>query len=338
MARVSGAEIGPGEVVRPTIRCVLEDLAPELSGSLLAEIRQALDATPGTRLLPEVGHPLLKRAGEIASDAAAVRELIQVVTDRACVKVKTGPRRGALWRDEGGQWWLLAAGWRKDDGSGDFYEAMARLAGDSTPIAPTEADFRLARLASAYAVELELERAARRRVLAALLEAVSHPGEPAETEVFGASVRVRVDPDDGGGVDRLTVSFEFERFEEADRFPVDVLEFVPVGSFEAWDYLPAFRDGEHPIWWTLVSVAWIEWLQVAVELDELPDHERTVVSGAAAGERHAHYASARVVTLAYVEGVEIRGLCGFAFTPSRNPDALPVCPGCAEALRLLRGR
>lgn len=91
-----------------------------------------------------------------------------MVTDRACVKVKTGPRRGALWRDEDGQWWLLAAGWRKDDGSGDFYEAMARLAGDSTPIASTEADFRLARLASAYAIELELERAARRRVLAAV--------------------------------------------------------------------------------------------------------------------------------------------------------------------------
>lgn len=333
---VNGAETGQSAVVRPTVRCLLEDLAPELPGSLLVEIREAVNAPPGTRLLPEISHPLLKRAGEIASDNAAIREPIQVLTDRVCVKVKTGPRRGALWQDDAGQWWLLAAGWRKDDGSGDFYEEMARLAGDSTPIAPTEADFRLSRLAHAYSAELELERAAQRRVVATLLEAVSHPGEPAETEVFGACVRVRVDPDDD--LDRLTVSFEFERFDEQDRFPVDVLEFVPVGSFDAWEYLPAFREGDHPIWWTLVSAAWVEWLQVAVELDELPGQQGHMVSGDVAGVQHAHYASARVVTLAYVEGVEIRGLCGYAFTPSRNPDALPMCPRCAEALRLLRGR
>lgn len=215
---VSGAEAGQGAVVRPTPRCLLEDLAPELPGSLLAEIREAVNAPPGTRLLPEVGHPLLKRAGEIASDTAAIREPIQVVTDRVCVKVKTGPRRGALWQDEVGQWWLLAAGWRKDDGSGDFYEVIARLAGDSTPIAPTEADVRLSRLASAYAAELELEQAARRRVVATLMEAVAHPGEPAETEVFGALVRVRVDPD-ADDLD-LTVSFEFERFDASERVSV----------------------------------------------------------------------------------------------------------------------
>lgn len=30
------------------------------------------------------------------------------------------------------------------------------------------------------------------------------------------------------------------------------------------------------------------------------------------------------MTLAYVEGVEIRALCGYTFTPSRKPDALPT--------------
>lgn len=324
-------------MVRPTVRCVLEDLADELPRSVLQLVREAATAAPGTRLLPELDHPLLKRAAEIAGEPAAKREPIQVITDRVCIKVKTGPRRGALWQDDGGLWWLLAAGWRKDDGPGDFYEELTRFAGDSTPIAPTDVDVKLARVADAYAAELEQERAAERQVVAALLEAVSHPGRPAVTEVFGASVRIRVDPDDED-VDRLTVSFEFERFEEQDRFPADVLEFVPVGSFDVWEYLPAFREGDQQLWWTLVSAAWVEWLQVAAELDQLPDQPAAKAPGQEADEQHAHYVSGRVVTLAYVEGVEIRGLCGYAFTPSRNPDALPVCPRCAEAYRLLRGR
>lgn len=327
----------PRPVVRPTIRCLLEDLADELPGSVLGDVRAVIAAAPGTCLLPEVDHPLLKRAGEIADEPAARREPIQVITDRVCLKVKTGPRRGALWQDDAGWWWLLAAGWRKDDGPGDFYQEIARFAGDSTAIAPTELDVKLARLAIAYAAELEHERAAQRQVVATLLEAVSHPGRPAETVVFGAHVRVRVDPDDDD-LDRLTVSFEFERFEDQDRFPTDVLEFVPVGSFEAWEYLPSFREGDQQIWWTLVSAAWVEWLQVAAELDQLPDHPPAAAPGPEADEHHAHYVSGRVVTLAYVEGVEIRGLCGYAFTPSRNPDALPVCPRCAELYRLLRGR
>jgi hypothetical protein len=222
----------------------------------LQKIRDAATAPPGTRLLPEIDHALLRRAGEIAAEPAARREPTQVLVDRVCIKVKTGPRRGALWQDHEGHWWLLAAGWRKDDGPGDFYEEIARFAGDSTPIAPTEVDRRLARLADAFAAELELEQAAQRRMVATLLEAVSHPGVLAETEVFGACVRVRIDPDDDD-LDRLTVSFEFERFDEQDRFPVDVLEFVPVGSFEVWEYLPPFREGDQPIWWTLVSAAWV---------------------------------------------------------------------------------
>lgn len=76
---------------------------------------------------------------------------------------------------------------------------------------------------------------------------------------------------------------------------------------------------------------------MAVELDKLPEPVPAAFEREA-DAHHAHYASGRVVTLAYVEGVEIRGLCGYAFTPSRNPDALPVCSRCAEAFRLLRGR
>ena len=327
----------PRAGVRPTVRCLLEDLADELPGLVLQDVREAVAAAPGTRLLPEIDHPLVKRARAIAEEPAARREPIQVLTDRVCIKVKTGPRRGALWQDDAARWWLLAAGWRKDDGPGDFYEEIARFAGDSTPIAPTELDIKLARLADAYAAELERERAAQRQVVATLLDAVSHAGQPAETEVFGACVSVRVDSDDDD-MDRLTVSFEFERFEEQDRFPADVLEFVPIGGFDVWEYLPSFRDSDQQIWWTLVSAAWVEWLQVAAELDQLPDQPAAMSPGRETDEQHAHYVSGRVVTVAYVEGVEIRGLCGYAFTPSRNPDALPVCPRCAEAYRLLRGR
>jgi hypothetical protein len=327
---------GSQAMVRPTIRCVLEDLLDEGSNGALREAFRTAQWSDTLLPLRQLEHPVLTRANELASDSAMHREPVKCITDRDCVKVKTGEWRGALWQDAGGQWWLLAVGRRKDDGPGDFYRELTRYERDSSVIAPSDRDYAKLRLEAAHRAILAEEQAAQRDVIGTLLAAASKPGDAAETVVFGARVRIRVDRDEDE-LDELTVSFEFECFDDQDRFPADVLEMIPAGGFEQWQYLPAFGPDQVPIWSLIVRVAWIDWLSVAVELDELKAGNRTTRQDHhPVGHQHAHYASARVVTLAYVEGVEIQGLCGYMFTPSRDPDPLPLCAGCQEALEIFR--
>ena len=68
--------------------------------------------------LVDAGHAVIEKANLLATDEAAHRERIEALTDRHAIKVKTGDRRAALWRDKDGTWWLLAAGRRKNDSLG----------------------------------------------------------------------------------------------------------------------------------------------------------------------------------------------------------------------------
>ncbi len=171
----------------------------------------------------------------------------------------------------------------------------------------------------------------------ALLDAAAHPGASSAVDVFGAVVTISVDPEEDGS-EMLSMAFDFTSFKERDRFPVDVIGFVPgYESLDDWDILPPLRHGDPECWYTYVSESWIDWLATAVELDELLDDSEIPPTPTAsiAGER-SHRAAASVVTLAYVEGVEITALCGVRFTPHRNPDGFEECPACAGALALLR--
>jgi hypothetical protein len=49
----------------------------------------------------------------------------------------------------------------------------------------------------------------------------------------------------------------------------------------------------------------------------------------------AHFARKLAITRGYVEGVEVRALCGLRFVPTRDPDGRPPCPDCAFVLELL---
>ncbi|CAN5890342.1 hypothetical protein BH23ACT10_BH23ACT10_26620 [soil metagenome] len=77
-------------------------------------------------------------------------------------------------------------------------------------------------------------------------------------------------------------------------------------------------------------------IYVAVSGQLLPHHLAFLgmtadqIGDIADGRLLAHRAPASVVTLAYVEGVEITALCGVRFTPHRNPDHVEECSACAE--------
>jgi Protein of unknown function (DUF3039) len=62
-----------------------------------------------------------------------------------------------------------------------------------------------------------------------------------------------------------------------------------------------------------------------------------VVSDADTGEgdRYAHYARKDEITRAAIEGGTITALCGFRFSPVRDPQRFPVCPRCKELAAML---
>ena len=330
-------------VVRPTLRCLFEDLAGDVGPKdISVAVANAPQAMAADRhylfptALTTMDHPILAKASQIAAGPSATRERISVISDRVTTKVKTSDRRGAMWQDQDGTWWLLAAGRRKDDGSGDFYRGLERFKSDSDPIAPSEADYRYLRFENAYLDQLAIDRQAHSNVVAAVLAAAADPGASIDTEVFGAVLSVVIEPADDLG--QLSVSFDFQNFDDQHRFPVDVIGFIPGReSLDDWDFLPALSDGDPSCWYTYVSHEWVDWLTTAVELDVLLGHGWTAPQPSnGVAHEYAHRAAGSVVTLAYIEGVEITALCGARFAPWRDPEKFPECPACAKALELLR--
>ncbi len=53
------------------------------------------------------------------------------------------------------------------------------------------------------------------------------------------------------------------------------------------------------------------------------------------GDGYAHYARKEEITRAAIEGGTITALCGFRFSPVRDPQRFPVCPKCKELAALL---
>lgn len=329
--------------VRPTLRCLSEDLAPDASpASRRSEYRSAKsDGEADIRyLLPhtdqDFDHPILGRAVQLVADPAAQHEVIQAVPGERLVKVKSGQLRGALWR-EGDIWWLVASGWRKDGDQKDFYASLDRLSGFDM-IAPTSSDRRCLVYERAYLNQVEAERSAQELLLGAVFEAAGGCGRWATADVFGNSVWVRVIPDDGD-LAVVEVSWVLGDFKEQDRFPYDVLAMVPgLEDIGCWDYLPARAGEDAPVGWiACVSQAWVHQLATSVEIEELlGDGWSPPVPQTDGSENFSHYAKKKVVTLAYCTGVEIVGLCGARIVAHRDFTEFPLCPECEHRLALLR--
>lgn len=265
-------------VVRPTLRCLFEDLAnevgpPELQDVLsgaAAEMREDplfLFPVP----LTSADHLVLRKR----TCWPAIRRLTGSQSARCSLqrvaKVKAGDRRGALWQDEHGVWWLLAAGVKKPTGSdAAFYAKFERSNDPFETIKPTGKDEQYLRYEKSYLEECARERDAHRRVLQAVIFAAGNPGTRRMVEVFGARIAVIVDVDDDPA--ELALSFEFASFKERDRFPADILAFVPgCNDLNQWEYLPAFRPGDTESWYTFIDATTLETWSVASELEELAD-------------------------------------------------------------------
>ena len=88
-----------------------------------------------------------------------------------------------------------------------------------------------------------------------------------------------------------------------------------------------------------VTEVWVENLAVSAELDLLEpysNHRAATDPVSDGSENFSHWAKGTVVTRAYIEGIEIIGLCGARVVAHRDYEALPVCNQCNEAFALLR--
>jgi hypothetical protein len=102
---------------RPTLRCLREDLKVAMP--------------PADVPLDEIDHPLLSKTNEQFADPATPHERIVAIDDEVFFKVKIQRWRGAVWTDYPNadvQVWLVAAGWREDGATNDFYAALTASA------------------------------------------------------------------------------------------------------------------------------------------------------------------------------------------------------------------
>ena len=99
--------------VRPTIRCLNEDLG--------------LSLPPVDIPLNEIDHPLIKKSNDQFGEPAGTRERIRSVDDVIWFKVKVQRWRGAV-VEQGEPSWLVAAGTRESGSPEDFYEVLATSA------------------------------------------------------------------------------------------------------------------------------------------------------------------------------------------------------------------
>jgi hypothetical protein len=53
------------------------------------------------------------------------------------------------------------------------------------------------------------------------------------------------------------------------------------------------------------------------------------------GDGYAHYARKEEITRAAIQGGTITALCGYRFSPVRDPQRFPVCPKCKELAAML---
>lgn len=98
------------EQVRPTLRCLREDLT--------------LPLPPASQPLDELDHPILAKAREQFADPSTRHERIAAIDDKVLFKVKVQRWRGAVWNNERRQW-LVAAGHREAGSPDDFYAVLA---------------------------------------------------------------------------------------------------------------------------------------------------------------------------------------------------------------------
>jgi len=159
--------------VRPTIRCLEEDLALTLPN-------EDVD-------LGEIEHDLLSEARRIAPTSPKGQKRIQAIADPLVFRIRQSVWRGATWVDEGASiMWLLAAATREEGSQDDAYEYFEALHRQGR-LLPTDDDRRRDRVEAGARLLSRIQEEAP----AYLAEARDRPGQDA-TFVLAGILEIRL--------------------------------------------------------------------------------------------------------------------------------------------------
>jgi hypothetical protein len=236
------------EAVRPTIRCLREDLGEA-------------KLPPATVALHDLDHVVVRKANSTFPTEDAPGERIGAIDDNVLFKVKVERWRGAVWRPLPKQW-LVAAGRREAGSPDDFYEALTEKARrwradhnrEASPplktetytdrLLPNQEDENRLRLEATLRVVDEIRETVRRLVLSAA-RTETEQGEDAG----GYSLAVLVRRTELGEV---YVGIRIRGPVERDAHGV-ILDSVPaVADRDGWfiDHMPHRPDGPGEIVWS----------------------------------------------------------------------------------------
>lgn len=339
---------------RPTLRCLLDELRPELRDP---DQRSALASGKVSSLGPlpleDIVHPLLEKATEmlVGRSATEIHDLlISSVTDNPWYKVKSGHRlRGAAFIDRNGQVWLCAAGLRRDGDKSDFYTTFERQCANGSAIfLPTDDDYKRKLLEEAHLAENKRRTLLAARVATCVGRAARthstesielptavdpHSNEPLD----GASLVVDVIHGELDDVGEITLSIEVTGIASHgyDDVIFEVQSSLPGIPLSDWDVVPRSDVHHDPCWYVLVEPDWINRFCEEVERlgpDEFAKNPPDLLDGS---DGFSHLVQRNGLTEAVVNGSPVRALCGRTFVPGRDPDDRDICPVCASHVQTL---
>lgn len=321
---------------RPTIRCLLDDLANSVTD---ARQRSALLAGQLPDLsvqLHEIAHPIVAAARDrYTNGEPRARDWFRSVRDQPWVECRHGERwRGlVLWYPQA-QRWLCFAGWHEFGSRDDVYERFTQQCTtgstiDSTRFLPVKDDESRLLGEQRYSDLLTQKQRFNHEVLKCLLSAVSSPGIASTLELpDGSTMRVLLRPD--GDLDELTLQIKLDwRGGQGAAMVERVKDTVPGIATNEWDIIPPGPTDLDPIFLAYVDDQWVTQLTEAAATHglEVLGANPNLLLDRSDGAAHFIPASAKVAT-AYVEGQPVRAICGRRFVPTADPSTAPTCPEC----------
>lgn len=332
-------------LARPTLRCLYEDLAADVTEPRLRRTLAAGHPVPIDVPLHTIPHPLVTAVREhFAAGRPAPTERIEAVRDQPWYRDRHGQWRAAVWLD-GDQPWIGFAGVRREGDNDDFYVRFASRCSvgsttDSTCFLPTEADQDRLRLEQAAEALSKRERDRKMAIINGLIDAAATPGEPHRVELAGptgradAALHVEVFP---GDPSEIYLSVEVLEFQTADYYDVlqETFEAIPGIAPDEWDNVPPHGVHAVPLWYVLVSEAWVERFVATAEgagIENFCD-DADLADGA---DHKAHIVHADSLMVGIVNGSLVRAACGRRFVPMNNPDRYAICDTCVRNLAIVK--
>lgn len=337
---------------RPTVRCVLEDVADDLEDGAQRRDAQARRLPPLSVPLHTLSHPIVGFAAQRYSSAPPEpRDSIQSVRDQPWWKCRVSRWRGVvLYRNPDEQCWLCYVGFRREGDPEEAYAAFessckrGRNTVDSSHYLPTDGDLARLKAELLYEEKVEARQEFCAQVVEALLAAVGEPITQRELALSGAVVRIELRR--AGDLGELWLSVEVDwKAPGAGDVLARVLDAVPGIAEDEWEAIPAVGSHASPLWIVFVDNEWVRRLQAAAAEYGTAALANDPTLAADDGGGVAHIVHRAQVMRAQIEGRMIRTACGKRIVPRNDWHGIPECEGCAathaavqqgiEAARLL---